>query len=100
MSMMNIALVQMRCEKGTIDMNLTTIQAYLHEAVQRSIDIICFPEMSITGYIDPTRQPEAILDLDGPEVARFVAMTAGAQITALAGQDRKSTRLNSSHVKN
>ncbi len=85
MSMMNIALVQMRCEKGTIDMNLTTIQAYLHEAVQRSIDIICFPEMSITGYIEPTRQPEAMLDLDGPEVARFIAMMVGAHITALAG---------------
>jgi predicted amidohydrolase len=83
--MLNIALVQMRCEKGAIDENLAIIQAFLQEAISREVDIICFPEMSITGYIDPTRQPEAILRLDGPEVARFVAMTAGTSITALAG---------------
>ncbi len=83
--MLNIALVQMRCEKGAIDENLAAIEGSLHEAISQEVDIICFPEMSITGYIDPTRQPEAILRLDGPEVARFVAMTAGTSITALAG---------------
>jgi predicted amidohydrolase len=41
--------------------------------------------MSITGYIDPTRQPEAIMRLDGPEVVRFVAMTRDTSITAIAG---------------
>lgn len=85
MSEISIALVQMRCEKGAIEENLAAIQAHLREAISRKVDIVCFPEMSITGYIDPTRQPEAILRLDGPEVARFVAMTARTQITALAG---------------
>ncbi|HEY7346674.1 MAG TPA: nitrilase-related carbon-nitrogen hydrolase [Ktedonobacterales bacterium] len=85
MNTMNIALVQMRCEKGAIDANLVAIQTYLQEAARRNVEIICFPEMSITGYIDPTRQPEAIVRLDGPEVARFVAMTRETQITALAG---------------
>ncbi len=85
MEPMHIALVQMRCEKGAINDNLAAIEAYTHEAISRDIDIICFPEMSITGYIDPTRQPEAILRLDGPEVARFVAMTGGTAITAIAG---------------
>jgi len=82
---MHIALVQMRCEKGTINANLAAIQVYLREAISRNVDIICFPEMSITGYINPTRQPEAILRLDGPEAARFVAMTAGTAVTAIAG---------------
>jgi (R)-amidase len=85
MHTLNIALAQMRCEKGAIDANLAAIQGYLQEAISWNIDIICFPEMSITGYIDPTRQPEAILRLDGPEVARFVAMTSETAITALAG---------------
>jgi predicted amidohydrolase len=85
MNMLNIALVQMRCEKGAIDANLTTIQVSLQEAISRKVDIICFPEMSITGYIDPTRQPEAIVRLDGPEVARFATMTNSAAITAIAG---------------
>ncbi|HLV98920.1 MAG TPA: nitrilase-related carbon-nitrogen hydrolase [Ktedonobacterales bacterium] len=85
MNTLSIALVQMRCEKGAIDANLAAIQGYLQEAISRNVEIICFPEMSITGYIDPTRQPEAIARLDGPEVARFVAMTGGTAITAIAG---------------
>lgn len=85
MNTLNIALAQMRCEKGAVDANLAAIQTYLREAISRNADIICVPEMSITGYIDPTRQPEAILRLDGPEVARFVAMTRDTSITALAG---------------
>src|SRR3989442_4381390 len=41
--------------------------------------------MSITGYIDPTRCPEAVLHLNGPEVARFVEMTRELPSTAIAG---------------
>lgn len=75
----------MRCEKGAIDANLAAIEASIGEAARRGVDMICFPEMSITGYIDPTRCSEAVLDLDGPEVARFVALTRGAALTAIAG---------------
>jgi predicted amidohydrolase len=60
---LNIALVQMRCEKGAIDDNLAAIQAEIQAADERGVDIICFPEMSITGYIDPTQRPEAILNV-------------------------------------
>ncbi len=82
---MNIGLVQMRCEKGAIDDNLAAAAAHLQEGSRRGVDVLCFPEMSITGYIDPTRMPEAILHLDGPQVARFVALTCGTTITAIAG---------------
>jgi len=82
---MHIGLVQMRCEKGAIDENLAAIEAAIQAADSRGVDIICFPEMSITGYIDPAQRPEAVLTLDGPEVARFVEMTSGSQIVAIAG---------------
>jgi predicted amidohydrolase len=85
MPAMHIGLVQMRCEKAAVDDNLAAIEALLHEGARRGVDVMCFPEMSITGYIDPTRQPEAMLRLDGPEVARFVALTGAAGLTALAG---------------
>jgi predicted amidohydrolase len=75
----------MRCEKGAIDQNLAATQHYLQQAAGRGADIACFPEMSITGYIDPNRQPEAILRLDGPEVERFLQMTRGTAVTAIAG---------------
>lgn len=82
---MKIGLVQMCCEKGAIDANLASIEAYLKEGVDQGVDIMCFPEMSITGYINPTRDSEAVLHLDGPEVARFIEMTRELPITALAG---------------
>lgn len=85
MQTIKIGLVQMRCEKGAIDGNLASIKAYLREGVSRNVDIMCFPEMSITGYIDPTRCPEAMLHLNGPGVARFVEMTRELPITAIAG---------------
>jgi predicted amidohydrolase len=85
METITIGLVQMRCEKGAIDDNLAKIHAHLQTGVSRSLDIMCFPEMSITGYIDPVNRPEAVLRLDGPEVGRFVAMTGDLPVTAIAG---------------
>lgn len=82
---LSIGLVQMRCPKGDIDGNLEQIRRALDDGARRGVAIICFPEMSITGYIDPTRRPDAVLSLDSPAIARFVAMTGAYRITALAG---------------
>ncbi len=75
----------MRCEKAAIAQNLANMAGYLEEASRRDIDIIGFPEMSLTGYADPTRSPEAVLKLDGPEVAQFLEITQTFPGTVLAG---------------
>jgi len=80
-----IGLVQMHCPKGEIDANLDAIEAHIREATARGVDILCFPEMSITGYIDPGQWPEAVITLDSPAVQRFAALTAGTAMTAIAG---------------
>jgi len=85
MTALNVALVQMGCEKGAIDQNLALTDLHVQAAAARGVDIVCFPEMSISGYVDPNRQPEAVLRLDGPEVRRFVALTSGANIVAIGG---------------
>src|SRR5215831_3894426 len=85
MSHLRLSLVQMRCEKGAIEENLAAIAAYLREGAHHDVDIVCFPEMSITGYVEPRQHPEAVLSLDGPEVARFLALTQGAEMTVIAG---------------
>jgi predicted amidohydrolase len=85
MEMLRVALVQMRCEKGAIAANLEAMAAYLREGAAQGAQIVCFPEGSLTGYVDPGRYPEAVVWLDGPEVARFVALTRGSGATALAG---------------
>ncbi|MGC9398373.1 MAG: carbon-nitrogen hydrolase family protein [Anaerolineae bacterium] len=85
MTMLNIALAQMRCEKGAIAENFSSIAEIYAKAVERDVEIVGFPEMSLTGYIDPTHCPEAILTLDGPDVARVTALTEGQSTDLLFG---------------
>lgn len=82
---LKIALVQMFSKKGSIEENLAETSRYIEEAEKRGIDIIAFPEASITGYNEPARFPHAVVTLDGPEVTKFVKMTEGKLLTALAG---------------
>lgn len=85
MPSLTVGLVQMRCEKGALDENLASIRASLQAGCSQGVDIMCFPEMSITGSINPRQSPRAVLSLDGPEVARFAGLTADLPMTALAG---------------
>ncbi len=80
-----IGLVQMCSEKGAINQNLRTIAGYLHVAQDRCLDITAFPKMSISGYADPDRFPQAVLSLDGPEVKRFLEITRAFSGIVLAG---------------
>jgi predicted amidohydrolase len=83
--MMRVALVQMRCEKGAIEQNLAATNRYLAEAQTAGCELACFPEASITGYVDPLLYPEAVVALDGPAMAGFAALTHGRSIIAVGG---------------
>ncbi|NLG97020.1 MAG: carbon-nitrogen hydrolase family protein [Chloroflexi bacterium] len=83
--MLRIALIQQRCEKAAIEQNLESLSQYLAEAARRNVDIAGFPEMSITGYADPNRYPEAVIRLDGPEMREFLRRTESFPGTVLAG---------------
>ncbi len=89
-TMIRIGLVQMRCEKAAIDENMASTGRYLDEARERGIDILAFPEMSITGYADPLKYPHSQLSLDGPEVKRFLELTQGHPAVVLAGLIEKN----------
>jgi len=80
-----ISLAQMRCEKADVEDNLATVARYLQQAMVWNADIVAFPEMCLGGYADPTRYPEAVMRLDGPEVGRLLQLTQGYQATVLAG---------------
>ena len=92
MATVSLALVQMRCEKGASDANLAAIAKYLRAAGEQGAEIVCFPEASITGYITAASHPNALVAVDGPEVARFVALTRTTPVTALAGIVERNPR--------
>jgi predicted amidohydrolase len=87
-----IGLVQMRCEKGAVQENLESMRACVAEARQRGVEIVGFPEMSIGGYADPKRYPQAVMRLDGPEMGRFLALSAHSSQTVLAGLIEQNER--------
>jgi predicted amidohydrolase len=83
--MITFALAQLRCEKAAVAENLAAIARIYRQADQQGASIVACPEMSLTGYIDPTRQPQAVLRLDSPEVTALVALTATGRATVLTG---------------
>ena len=85
MQTLKIALCQMRCEKGEIEKNLTTIENYTKESCKRNIEIICFPEMSITGYINPLKNTESILNLSSSPVNRILDLSKRYNVLIIAG---------------
>jgi predicted amidohydrolase len=84
-SSIKIGLMQMRAEKGAVTENLKDISGFISEAEKRGIDIVGLPEASITGYINPTRYPHAIIAIDGQEVDNLLRMSRGRKTTVLAG---------------
>ena len=47
---LNIAAVCMNSPLGEIEKNLERMETFVQEAATRGADLICFPELSITGY--------------------------------------------------
>ena len=80
-----VAMIQMHCPKGYIETNLASTAQYIREASDKQADVALFPEMSITGYIDPVKSPEAVLTLDNAAIRQFCDMTKGTSIMAIAG---------------
>jgi predicted amidohydrolase len=78
-------LVALRCEKGDIAGNARAHQAALLAAARGAADLVVFPEMSLTGSVDPVAHPERLVPLDGVDVARFVASTRDQHATVVFG---------------
>jgi predicted amidohydrolase len=82
---LRIGLIQQRCEKAAVPHNLEDVSRVLRDAAARKIDLLGFPEMNITGYADPTCYPQAVIRLDGAEMADFLRRTEAFAGTVLAG---------------
>lgn len=62
---MRILLAAITCQKGDLEANLASHAAVLAEAQRAGCDLALFPEMSLTGSVDPVRHPERSLSLEG-----------------------------------
>jgi predicted amidohydrolase len=60
-------------EKGDVAGNLAAQLRILADAAAAGCDLAVFPELSLTGSVDPAANPERLISLDHPAVARLAA---------------------------
>ena len=82
---MRLALVQMRCEKAAISENVERMIGFLSQAEERSADIVCFPEMNITGYTAPRKFPESVIDWDDARLDPLYEWSEGSSASIISG---------------
>jgi NAD+ synthase (glutamine-hydrolysing) len=78
-------LAAIRCGKGDLDANLASHLDVLGEARAASCDVILFPEMSLTGSVDPATHPQRLITLSHPAVRELVAASARAGVATCFG---------------
>ncbi|WP_163511699.1 carbon-nitrogen hydrolase family protein [Fodinicola acaciae] len=79
MPLIRLSLVQQHCQKARFADNLASTAKF---AAGTDADIVCFPEMSLTGYLDPAVHADSVLDLDSAQVRQFCALSAGRTLIA------------------
>jgi predicted amidohydrolase len=76
---MHALLAAINCPKGPIKANLADHLAVLDPA--KPGDLVLFPEMSLTGSVDPAADPDRLVPLDHPSVQALAeAATSGIGI--------------------
>lgn len=94
-----IALVSCRSAIGDTAGNLCRMEQWIIAAGNQGADLVCFPELSITGYhvrppIDAVAEP-----IDGPCSARLADLAEKHNISILAGMaERSGDRIYAAHL--
>jgi len=82
---LKIAAICMHAVPGEIEKNLDRMQSFVSEASKAGADIVCFPELCVTGYV-LTRPLDVYGGLDSERVMERVAVMAReAGLVLIAG---------------
>jgi predicted amidohydrolase len=83
-------LAALQCEKGELRANLARHGRVLCEARDAGCAVAVFPEMSLTGSLDPARTPELLIALDDPHVGAMADFTAETGVAAVFGLSERA----------
>ncbi len=78
-------LTAIRCAKGDVEANLASHLHVLGEARAAECDVVLFPEMSLTGSVDPATHPQRLITLSHPAVRELTAAAAGTAVAICFG---------------
>jgi predicted amidohydrolase len=80
-----VLLASITCGKGDLGGNLRRHVEVLDEARRAGCDLVVFPELSLTGSVEPDRDPERAVGLDHAVVQRLAEATGETGVAALFG---------------
>jgi predicted amidohydrolase len=80
-----LLLAAITCEKGDLEGDLVRHLEALHQAADGGCDLAVFPEMSLTGSVDPIAHPERAVGLDHPSIRHLAAAAGGLGVEAVVG---------------
>lgn len=82
---MRLALVQRHSVKADIDRNLASMLAFVERASAAGAEVVCFPEMSLTGYIDPLTRADSLITWDDDRLSPLLHASAHLHMTLVVG---------------
>jgi len=97
---LRLALVVANCPVAAIEKNLESVIRWSEEAARQGAQVICFPELNVTGYGSGKDLAQSALPVPGPETEKLVAIARATSLVILAGlaeMDRKG-RVFASHL--
>jgi N-carbamoylputrescine amidase len=95
-----IAAVIFNSPVGQAHQNIDRMLPWIEEAKNKGADLICFPELNVTGYSTDPVINDSAESIPGPISRQLEAMAQAAQIVILAGMAErdKDGRLFASHL--
>lgn len=85
MKNVRIALVMMNCPVGRNRANLDQVETWTREAGQQGAQIVCFPELCVSGYTTRALAAETAESLPGPSADRLQRIARREKTVILAG---------------
>jgi predicted amidohydrolase len=82
---LRLMLAAICCQKGDWEGNLASHERVLRQARDEGCDLVVFPEMSLSGSVDPAAHPQWLLGLDSEPVAALAELTGRHSVAAVFG---------------
>ena len=79
-----VAACQMAVDDLDVGSNLETVEARV-EALPDRVDVACFPEQALSGFVPDDRIASAAIERDGPELDRLGEAAEAADLDVLVG---------------
>ena len=82
---LRVAAAVCRCLPGNLARNLATMERLCHRAAARGVQIVCFPELNLTGYALGADLRQTHVAETDPVIARVQRMARDGNLVILAG---------------